>query len=109
MKTDDLRVLFKGVAFKASDIKTYMINLLQKFEVALLWDRDHLLIPSLLPTESDIVKGLPDSIIMVASNRSVSSACRLRTLSLALFFSLLFYQLFVKFKMHLIYNVMSRI
>lgn len=65
MKTDDVRVLFKGVAFKANDIKTYMINLLQKFEVALLWDRDHLLIPSLLPTESDMVQRIPNSCVLV--------------------------------------------
>ena len=51
MRTEDLRVLFKNAAFKPEDIKIYVINLLNKFEVALLWDEKNLLIPSLLPTE----------------------------------------------------------
>lgn len=71
MKTDDVQVLFKGVAFRADDMKTYMINLLQKFEVALLWDHDHLLIPSLLPTESDVARGIPGSRVLIPV------ACRL--------------------------------
>lgn len=54
MRTDDLKVLFKNAAFRPEDIKTYIINLLNKFEVALLWDDHNLLIPSLLPSETDL-------------------------------------------------------
>ena len=60
MKTKDIVLLFKGVSFRtedhSDDIRKYIISLLQKFEVALLWDSDNLLIPSLLPTELDLIK-----------------------------------------------------
>jgi len=56
MKTNDIVLLFKGVSFRTDDIQQYIISLLQKFEVALLWDSDNLLIPSLLPTELDLIK-----------------------------------------------------
>jgi len=56
MKTNDIVLLFKGVSFRTDDIRQYIISLLQKFEVALLWDSDNLLIPSLLPTELDLIK-----------------------------------------------------
>ena len=58
MRTDDLRMLFKNSAFKPDDIKAYVINLLNKFEVALLYDDENLLIPSLLPTESETKTGV---------------------------------------------------
>ena len=54
MRTDDLKLLFKNVSFKPEDIKSYIIDLLSKFEVALLWDENNILIPSLLPTEQDL-------------------------------------------------------
>jgi len=56
MKTNDIVLLFKGASFRTEDITQYIISLLQKFEVALLWDSDNLLIPSLLPTELDLIK-----------------------------------------------------
>jgi len=56
MKTNDLVLLFKDISFRVDDIRQYIISLLQKFEVALLWDTDNLLIPSLLPTELDLIK-----------------------------------------------------
>ena len=56
MKTNDIVLLFKGVSFRTEDIREYIISLLQKFEVALLWDSDNLLIPSLLPSELDLIK-----------------------------------------------------
>jgi len=56
MKTNDIVLLFKGVSFRTEDIREYIISLLQKFEVALLWDCDNLLIPSLLPSELDLIK-----------------------------------------------------
>ena len=54
MRTDDLKVLFRNAAFRPEDIKTYIINLLNKFEVALQWDEQNLLIPSMLPSEKDV-------------------------------------------------------
>ena len=54
MKSDDLKVLFRNAAFRPEDIKTYVINLLNKFEVALQWDDQNLLIPSMLPSERDM-------------------------------------------------------
>jgi len=56
MKTNDLVLLFKENSFRMDDIRQYIVSLLQKFEVALLWDTDNLLIPSLLPTELDLIK-----------------------------------------------------
>lgn len=59
MKTDDLKQLFKSSSNAPSDAQTYILNLLNKFEVALTWDSRTLLIPSLLPTEEHIKAGLP--------------------------------------------------
>ena len=39
--------------------KSYIVNLLNKFEVALTWDGRSLLIPSLLPTEAMMRSGVP--------------------------------------------------
>ena len=68
MRTDDLKILFKNAAFKPEDIKTYIIDLLNKFEVALMWDSHNLLIPSLLPTEEDMNRALPHSDIRVGKD-----------------------------------------
>jgi len=54
MKTKDLRVLFNKSAFQPEDLLSYICGLLEKFEVALQFDNDKLLIPSLLPTENDM-------------------------------------------------------
>lgn len=56
MSTDDLKHLFKG-SCALSDAKSYIVNLLNKFEVALTWDSRTLLIPSLLPTEKSMLSG----------------------------------------------------
>ena len=66
MRTEDLKLLFKDVSFKPEDIKSYIIDLLSKFEVALMWDEHNLLIPSLLPTEQDLRIGLPQMDIRVS-------------------------------------------
>ena len=66
MKTDDLKFLFKNAAFKPNDIKTYVIDLLNKFEVALLYDEDSLLIPSLLPKEDDLIRGYSQKDVRVS-------------------------------------------
>ena len=65
MRADDLKVLFKNAAFKPEDIRAYVINLLSKFEVALRWNQDSLLIPSMLPSEVERMSGLPGSDIRV--------------------------------------------
>lgn len=54
MKTDDLKQLFKSTSCSFS-IKSYILNLLNKFEVALTWDSRTILIPSLLPSEESIM------------------------------------------------------
>jgi hypothetical protein len=51
MKTKDLQVLFNKSVFQPEDLLRYICGLLEKFEVALQFDNDKLLIPSLLPTE----------------------------------------------------------
>ncbi len=51
MRLDDLRHVFKSSAAVSLSAKSYIVNLLNKFEVALTWDSRTLLIPSLLPTE----------------------------------------------------------
>ena len=36
---------------KLDEIMAFIVDLLGKFELALTWDNEHLIIPSLLPTE----------------------------------------------------------
>jgi hypothetical protein len=53
MKIADLKVLFKGSRFsETEEIMRFIVDLLGKFELALTWDGEHLLIPSLLPSEA---------------------------------------------------------
>ena len=53
MKINDLLVLFKGNRFiESEEIISFIVDLLSKFELALTWDNEHLLIPSLLPSEA---------------------------------------------------------
>lgn len=53
MKIADLQVLFKGSRFNETDeIMRFIVDLLGKFELALTWDNEHLIIPSLLPSEA---------------------------------------------------------
>lgn len=65
MKTDDLKILFKSSKFTPSNIRFYILNLIQKFEVALTWDNRTLLIPSLLPDEYQLRAGYPDCEVKV--------------------------------------------
>lgn len=51
MKLDDLKHVFKSSSIGPVDTRGYIVNLLNKFEVALTWDSRTLLIPSLLPSE----------------------------------------------------------
>ena len=56
MKLEDLRHVFKSSSAVTLNAKSYVVNLLNKFEVALTWDSRTLLIPSLLPTEQQVCK-----------------------------------------------------
>ncbi|XP_060525729.1 leucine-rich repeat serine/threonine-protein kinase 1 isoform X2 [Cylas formicarius] len=55
MKLDDLKHVFKASNIGPVDMRGYIVNLLNKFEVALTWDSRTLLIPSLLPSEDDMI------------------------------------------------------
>lgn len=55
MKLDDLKHVFKASNIGPIDTRGYVVNLLNKFEVALTWDSRTLLIPSLLPSEEDMI------------------------------------------------------
>ncbi|KAL3998140.1 Ankyrin repeats (3 copies) family protein [Acanthocheilonema viteae] len=67
MKMDDLQVLFKSLNLNNSaiNLRSHIISLLQKFEVALCWQSRSLLIPSLLPDEYQLRGGYPGSKVMV--------------------------------------------
>ncbi|KAK6640323.1 hypothetical protein RUM44_012009 [Polyplax serrata] len=54
MKLTDLKHIFKSSNISSGDTRSYIVNLLNKFEVALTWDNCSLLIPSLLPSEEDL-------------------------------------------------------
>lgn len=54
MKIKNLQNLFNKSAFQPEDLQTYICGLLEKFEVALQFDSNKLLIPSLLPTENEM-------------------------------------------------------
>ncbi|KAK2169534.1 hypothetical protein LSH36_9g14010 [Paralvinella palmiformis] len=69
MRTSDLKILFKNAAFKPEDIKAYIIDLLSKFEVALRWDDENLLIPSLLPSELAMLHRLPGTDVRIPMHR----------------------------------------
>ncbi|VDN19130.1 unnamed protein product [Gongylonema pulchrum] len=67
MKIDDLQMLFKSLKLGSSaiNLRSHIISLLQKFEVALTWQSRSLLIPSLLPDEYQLRGGYPGSRVMV--------------------------------------------
>ncbi|CAG0901859.1 unnamed protein product, partial [Darwinula stevensoni] len=58
MKLQDLSLVFKNISWTPTK-QNYLVNLLNKFEVALTWDSRSLLIPSLLPSEIQIRAGIP--------------------------------------------------
>ncbi len=67
MRLEDLRHVFKSSAAISVSAKSYIVNLLNKFEVALTWDSRTLLIPSLLPTEQQMRTSLaPDARVKIA-------------------------------------------
>ncbi|KYN26991.1 Leucine-rich repeat serine/threonine-protein kinase 1, partial [Trachymyrmex cornetzi] len=70
MKLDDIQHVFKSSTISSIDTQGYIVSLLNKFEVALTWDCRTLLIPSLLPTEEDILRN--NQIIKVPVKTRVS-------------------------------------
>ncbi len=65
MRLEDLQLVFRSSTSAPTEAQAYVVNLLNKFEVALTWDSRTLLIPSLLPTEDQTVYGLPGSDVRV--------------------------------------------
>lgn len=85
MKIEDLKHVFKGSQCAPADAQTYILSLLNKFEVALTWDGRTLLIPSMLPSEELLRCGLPGADVRV----QVSGTALSRQLSLSIFSVLL--------------------
>ncbi|KYM96488.1 Leucine-rich repeat serine/threonine-protein kinase 1 [Cyphomyrmex costatus] len=80
MKLDDIQHVFKSSTISSIDTQGYIVSLLNKFEVALTWDCRTLLIPSLLPTEEDILRN--NQIIKVpVKTRADCSVTRLLLMS----------------------------
>ncbi|XP_050524105.1 leucine-rich repeat serine/threonine-protein kinase 1 isoform X2 [Daktulosphaira vitifoliae] len=75
MKLDDLKIVLKS----STCTREYIVNLLNKFEVALTWDSRSLLIPSLLPSEEDMIGQRAQYVAIKVPIKSKSR--KLRTLS----------------------------
>jgi hypothetical protein len=74
MKINDLQVLFKGSRFNEGDeIMQFIVDLLGKFELALTWDNEHLLIPSLLPSEAMLKFANQDIRIAILSKEKITN------------------------------------
>lgn len=83
MKINDLQVLFKGstkLRSESDEIMTYITDLLGKFELALTWDNDHLLIPSLLPSEPMLKYSNQDIRINIMSKQKLNSILNMNNL-----------------------------
>lgn len=66
MRMDNLLALFKNSITAPVDVKQFMLSLLNKFELALTWDNRTMLVPSLLPSEEQLLNGFPGSEILVS-------------------------------------------
>jgi hypothetical protein len=51
MKIDELSVIFQDTNISVIDNISILLRLLQKFDLAITWDNEHLIFPSLLPTQ----------------------------------------------------------
>lgn len=77
MKISDLGFLFKSIDVNLSGgIQSYVVNLLNKFEVALTWNSQYLLIPSLLPAEPDEINEQHDFQVKMAPRMRGRSVMR---------------------------------
>lgn len=83
MKINDLQVLFKGskkLSSESEEIMSYITDLLGKFELALTWDNEHLLIPSLLPSEPMLKYSNQDIRINIMSKQKLNSILNMNNL-----------------------------
>lgn len=83
MKIKDLLVLFKGskrFSSESEEIMSYIVDLLGKFELALTWDNEHLLIPSLLPSEPMLKYTNQDIRISIISKQKLNSIINMNNL-----------------------------
>ena len=53
MRISNLEFLFRSTTFQPEDVRQYITSLLAKFEVALQFDDQHLILPSLLPVRQE--------------------------------------------------------
>lgn len=53
MCISNLEFLFRSTTFQPEDVRQYITSLLSKFEVALQFDDQHLILPSLLPVRHE--------------------------------------------------------
>jgi len=74
MKIDDLVHLFKSIDMSLSGgVQSYVVNLLNKFEVALTWNTQYLLIPSLLPPD---LRAITEQFNLVQRHGSNEQRCQ---------------------------------
>lgn len=77
MKMEDLGYLFKSMSMDLNGgIQSYVVNLLNKFEVALTWNSQYLLIPSLLPKDPLSIDSNQDFQVKVVPRMRGRSAVR---------------------------------
>ena len=76
MRLEDLSLVFKSSTCAPADAKSYIISLLDKFEVAVTWDSRTLLIPSLLPSEEMLRGGVPGMDVRVKVRRAGRGGAR---------------------------------
>ncbi|XP_068156290.1 LOW QUALITY PROTEIN: leucine-rich repeat serine/threonine-protein kinase 1 [Drosophila tropicalis] len=75
MKLDDLQLLFRSVHAHVNGNRSYIVNLLNKFEVALTWDSRTLLIPSLLPVQEGATLSTGTTVKLSQRSRSRHVGC----------------------------------
>ncbi|XP_037707527.1 leucine-rich repeat serine/threonine-protein kinase 1 isoform X1 [Drosophila subpulchrella] len=75
MKLDDLQLLFRSAQVQGNGNRSYIVSLLNKFEVALTWDSRTLLIPSLLPLQEAATPNSGSTVKLSQRSRGRSLGC----------------------------------
>ncbi|XP_019848391.2 leucine-rich repeat serine/threonine-protein kinase 1 isoform X2 [Bactrocera dorsalis] len=77
MNMDDLGLLFRSVKSQSKENRSYIVSLLNKFEVALTWDSRTLLIPSLLPHHEECTanEGTTVKVFQRSRTRNLNKGC----------------------------------
>ncbi|XP_039969967.1 leucine-rich repeat serine/threonine-protein kinase 1 isoform X4 [Bactrocera tryoni] len=77
MNMDDLGLLFRSDKSQSKENRSYIVSLLNKFEVALTWDSRTLLIPSLLPHHEECTanEGTTVKVFQRSRTRNLNKAC----------------------------------